>query len=275
MKNLLISLLSILSFVPFAILADNNRSLLDEAYYIALEDKQKEPAYYNLFLNSELFIPVHSYSKDEAPNTGITFDPILIKTDGVLVLMLFDSLDRLRAWGNDDLAYVSMPGRQIVASVGSDINWALNVGTDHMKIFVPEELQWLEDLVSASKVENHLLPKGTQVFIDSPENASQDLILSINNTLYEFPEVNFAFLASISYGSASGKSHLILAIDANNLTGATKGQINNAIRQSIIGLVAGSKYLDITYISNEGIGKKISESLAPTYTADNALDTVN
>lgn len=142
---------ALLSFSISAFADESNLSRLDQAYALALENSAKEPAYYNLFLNTELFIPVHSYKKDESPKTGVTFDPILMKTDGVLVLMLFDSLERLRAWGNDDMAYVSMPGRTVVEAVGSDIHWALNVGTGNMKVFVPEELQWLEELVNSSK----------------------------------------------------------------------------------------------------------------------------
>lgn len=130
---------------------DDNLSPLDQAYVLAMENADQELDYYNLFLNSELFIPVHSYKKDESPKTGVTFDPILMKTDGVLVLMLFDSLERLRAWGNDDMAYVSMPGRTVVEAVGSDIHWALNVGTGNMKVFAPEELQWLKELINSSK----------------------------------------------------------------------------------------------------------------------------
>ncbi len=267
MIKIIVVFTALLSFSISAFADESNLSRLDQAYALALENSAKEPAYYNLFLNTELFIPVHSYDKDESPKTGVTFDPILMKTDGVLVLMLFDSLERLRAWGHEDMAYVSMTGRAVVEAVGADIHWALNVGTNHRKIFVPKELKWLETLVSESLVTEQVLPKGSKVYISSPDNASPDLINAITTTLIEFPEVQTAYLALVSYETESSKPNLMLAVDSPNLSNSRKDELNTAITHAIIGLFAGNKYLDMVYISNSGTGHEISNSVDPFYEA--------
>lgn len=270
MIKILFVLAAFLSFsiITFASEADSNLSPLDQAYVAALEDQQKELAYYNLLLNSELFVPVHSFEKDNLGQKGGTFDPLLMKTDGVLVLMVFDSLERLRQWGNDELNYVSMSGRTLVEAVGSDLHWALNVGTDHSKFFVSEELQWLSELVADSKVTEQAVPKGTKIFISHPDNASPDLINAITTTLSKFPEVKTAYLASVSYQTESSEPNLILAIDSPDLSRSRKDELNTAITHAIIGLNAGNKYLDITYIGNTGTGYTISNSVEPLYEAN-------
>ncbi|WP_018623737.1 enhanced serine sensitivity protein SseB C-terminal domain-containing protein [Kangiella aquimarina] len=272
MHKLRISLLLICLFAPFAVATKTILSPLDQAYEIALQDEQKEFAYYNLLLNSELYIPVHSFEKDSLTQKGGTFDPLLMKTDGVLVLMVFDSLERLRQWGNDELAYVSMNGRTLVEAVGSDLHWALNVGTEHSKIFVPDELDWLAELVADSKITEQVLSKDTTVFIRHPEDASTDLINAITNTFKEFPEVQLAYLASVSYETESAKPNLLLAIDSHNLSSSRKDELNTAITHAIIALNAGNKYLDLIYIGDTGIGHTISKRVEPIYqatTADN------
>lgn len=272
MPKLFILLFLICLFAPLSVAAESILSPLDQAYEVALQDKQKELAYYNLLLNSELFIPVHSFEKDSLTQKGGNFDPLLMKTDGVLVLMVFDSLVRLRQWGNDELAYVSMSGRTLIESVGSDLHWALNVGTDHSKIFVPDELDWLAELVADSKVTEQAIPKGTKLFISHPDNASPDLIHAITATLKKFPEVQVAYLASVSYDTESTKPNLLLAIKSHNLSNSRKDELNTAITHAIIGLNAGNKYMDITYIYKTGAGHTISKSVEPIYqatTADN------
>lgn len=255
------------SISAFASEADSNLSPLDQAYADALEDAQKGLAYYNLLLNSELFIPVHSAEKENPNTTGGTFEPILMKPDGVLFLIVFDSLERLRQWGNDEIAYVSMSGRNLVEAVGSDLHWALNVETDHRKIFVPEELQRLAELVAESKVTEQVIPKDGKIYISNPDNASPDLINAITTTLREFPEVQTAYLAWVAYETDSSKPNLIIAVDSPNISNSRKDELNTAITHAIIGLFAGNKFLDLIYIGNTGTGRKISESVDPIYEA--------
>lgn len=118
------------------------------AKYIA-DDNEANP-YYDLVLNSSFHIPTF----DEAPEEGQpavaendAISPVLLESDGKTYLMLFDSEERLRAWAKQTVSFVVLPGYAIAEMTTRELHWAVNVGTDYSKEFVPEEIAWLQDAV--------------------------------------------------------------------------------------------------------------------------------
>ena len=117
---------------------------LDDALAAAKAGKGSEMDFYNLFLNSELLVPLAEPPNPADPGS---LKPILIESDGKNYLMLFDSEDRLAAWAKRKLDFAGLKGADIVAMMDPSVPWVLNVGTEHVKVFVPDEIQWLKSAI--------------------------------------------------------------------------------------------------------------------------------
>jgi peptidyl-prolyl cis-trans isomerase C len=61
--------------------------------------------------------------------------------------MLFDTEERLKSWATDDVKWVGVPGYVLAATTMPPLHWALNVGTEHSKQFLPDEIAWLREVV--------------------------------------------------------------------------------------------------------------------------------
>lgn len=61
--------------------------------------------------------------------------------------MLFDTLERLQIWADGDAPYVPVVGHVLAQHTTPPLHWALNVGSDYSKTFVPEEISWLAEMV--------------------------------------------------------------------------------------------------------------------------------
>jgi hypothetical protein len=70
-----------------------------------------------------------------------------MESDGNDYLMIFDTKERLTAWSEKEVACVEVPGHVLAATSMPPLHWALNVGTDYSKQFVPDEIAWLRQSV--------------------------------------------------------------------------------------------------------------------------------
>lgn len=120
---------------------------LDHALEGAKTSQCKRNAFYGLLVNTTLYIPTYDTPAEEG------FNPILAEADGVTYLMVFDSEDKLSSWAQTPLPFTTLAGHVVAEITQGNIHWALNPGTDHTKILVPEEIQWLKDLVVKFKAE--------------------------------------------------------------------------------------------------------------------------
>lgn len=126
---------------------------LDEALSALRQDTGdavKQSKYYDLFLNATFYVPILD-EQDlaetvEKPQEGQVL-PLVMEADGNDYLMLFDTRERLRAWTKADTPCVEVPGHVLAATTMPPLHWALNVGTDYSKQFVPDEIAWLRDAV--------------------------------------------------------------------------------------------------------------------------------
>jgi len=113
-------------------------------------DARNQAKFYDLFLNATFFVPIlDEKSLDEtvgSPREGQVL-PLVMEADGNDYLMLFDTRERLRAWTQADPPCVEVPGHVLAATTMPPLHWALNVGTDFSKQFVPDEIAWLRDAV--------------------------------------------------------------------------------------------------------------------------------
>jgi len=125
-------------------------SELDNALELYIEDDNNRSSYFNLVLNSDFYIPVQA----EEEKTGAqeisaqkSIVPLVFSADGADHLLLFDSKERLHSWDQEALDYVIIAGDEIAQMTPPQLHWALNLGTDFHKKFVPEEITWLQEIV--------------------------------------------------------------------------------------------------------------------------------
>lgn len=124
-------------------------SALDDALATLREDltdSKAQSVFYDLFLNSSFFVPTLPDGEGGSEDAGVL--PLIIDADGIDYLMLFDSKERLEAWAGSPVSSVVVPGHVLAATSAAPLHWALNVGSDFSKQFLPEEIDWLRDVVA-------------------------------------------------------------------------------------------------------------------------------
>lgn len=117
------------------------RTDLDKALEAAEKDEARAQEFYELFLNTEIFIPLAERPEGEEPTS---IKPLLAGTGEDCRLMLFDSEARLNAWAGQEMDYAAMQGYELVELMDGEIPWVLNGGTEHPKEFDSEEILWLK-----------------------------------------------------------------------------------------------------------------------------------
>jgi hypothetical protein len=61
--------------------------------------------------------------------------------------MLFDTKERMLAWAGAEVKWVDVPGHVLASNTLPPLHWALNIGTDYSKQFLPDEIAWLREVV--------------------------------------------------------------------------------------------------------------------------------
>lgn len=121
-----------------------------------MNDPKGQSAYYDLFLNSTFFVPTLEEPPEEAAAEASKEGevmPLVMESDGNDYLMLFDSRERLNAWTGKETKCVEVPGYILAVTSVPPLHWALNVGTEHSKQFVPDEIAWLREVVERCNAE--------------------------------------------------------------------------------------------------------------------------
>jgi type III secretion system (T3SS) SseB-like protein len=119
-----------------------------EALRQDMDDAKSQSRFYDLFLNASLFVP----TLDEQPQGAEPLQegqvlPLVIESEGNDYLMLFDTVERLKAWTHAEAKWVEVPGHVLAATTMPPLHWALNVGTGYSKQFLPDEIAWLREVV--------------------------------------------------------------------------------------------------------------------------------
>lgn len=127
-----------------------------------ISDAANHSKFYDLFLNTTFFVPtldeqVLGGACERAEDGQVL--PLVIESEGNDYLMLFDSKERMHAWAEAEVESVEVPGHLLAATTLPPMHWALNVGTEHSKQFIPDEIAWLRDVVELCNAE---AAKGTE-----------------------------------------------------------------------------------------------------------------
>lgn len=127
---------------------------LDEALKalrLNMDDAKGQSRFYDLFLNSSFFVPTLDDDEFKGDINTLEKDqvlPLIIESEGNDYLMLFDTKERMHAWAETEVKWVDVPGHVLAATTMPPLHWALNVGTEYSKQFLPEEIAWLKEVVA-------------------------------------------------------------------------------------------------------------------------------
>lgn len=114
-----------------------------------MDDAQGQSKFYDLFLNTTFCVPTLDPQELDgaAPLEEGQVLPLIIESEGNDYLMLFDSAERLQAWATAEVKWVGVPGYVLAATTMPPLHWALNVGSEYSKQFLPDEIAWLREVV--------------------------------------------------------------------------------------------------------------------------------
>ncbi len=119
-----------------------------------------EDQYYELFLNTDLYIPTWPLS-DEAKvkmeEDEITIQPVIIEDESAqndegsenkTYIMIFDSEERLKEWADgQDVEVAELSGHDTINILGSANHMILNPSSECSKEFYPGEIEWLKSSI--------------------------------------------------------------------------------------------------------------------------------
>ncbi len=123
-----------------------------------MNDAKAQSQYYDIFLNETFYVPTLDEqaldgTADTPPEGQEQVLPLVMESEGNDYLMLFDTKERLQAWTRAEGRWVEVPGHVLAATSLPPLHWALNVGTEHSKQFIPDEIAWLRAAVERCNAE--------------------------------------------------------------------------------------------------------------------------
>lgn len=121
-----------------------------QALRFDMDNAKRQSEFYDLFLNTSFFVPI--LDDEEFTGTAGALEegqilPLVIESEGNDYLMLFDTKERMFAWAETDVKWMDLPGHLLAATTMPPLHWALNVGTEYSKQFLPDEIAWLREVV--------------------------------------------------------------------------------------------------------------------------------
>ena len=114
-----------------------------------MADAKNQSKFYDIFLNTTFCVPTldqQELNEEIAVEEGGVL-PLIIEAEGNDYLMIFDTEERLKSWAAEGVKWVEVPGYVLAVTTMPPLHWALNVGTEHSKQFLPGEIAWLREVV--------------------------------------------------------------------------------------------------------------------------------
>jgi hypothetical protein len=245
-------------------------SPLDKALQSVQSDQSQAKAFYTLFLNTDLYIPVNDSSQNEnaerRASENETFSPIIIVREGIKYLPVFDSKERLQNWAKREVKFIRLPAHGLLHNLDSSIHLVLNLGTKHFKEFVIGEVKMLQETVRSTKPQIQKAPAGTQVLIGVPAKLPEGLKEALLVCLSRNKEVSAAYLGQILMTGKDEKPHLILVVQTDLIPENTFAAIAQEIGLIAKNILPPDEYIDIVRDTGSGLSAKIIERVQPIYT---------
>jgi len=244
---------------------------LDKALDAARQDVEKQSAFYDAFLNSELFIPtLDDSSPDITPRRsaeGEAFMPYVVEQNGKAYLPVFDSVERLSKWIQRQVDYLSMPAHALIRSIQGDTYFALNIGTDFWKEFSPEEIQWLRSTVEQAQPHSTTVPAGTTVMVGVPAQIPNGLRSELRDSLSRNTEIRRAYIGQVHLVTPGEQPHLVIALepDESRSIDTVLDNIRLDVGVALRPFIQKGAYIGIAFTGIDRLASDIKEATSPFY----------
>lgn len=242
---------------------------LDSALRAARQDPAYQNDFYNLFLNSQLIVPIRESSgvgsSPARTKGGESFVPVILQVEGKKYLPVFDTAERLQAWAKREIRFLAIPAHALLESLDSSIHWILNLGTDYFKEFVSDEIKWLKERIRSAAPQPETLSKGSEVRFRRPAKVRSKLLKGLHLIFERNPEVSAAHLAEILVEKPGEKPHLLLVIRLEPFSGAALQAIAREVGILTKGALGPSEYLDILPFTGNSVDAEIVKTIPAFY----------
>lgn len=119
---------------------------LDEALKIYIEDETQQSQYYELLLKTDFYIPIVADDSGTPIEERENVTPLVLESEGKPYVLMFDTEERVNSWAKEPIEYVLLAGYEMVNHTPAGLYWAINLGSQLAKEFVPEEIAYLQSL---------------------------------------------------------------------------------------------------------------------------------
>ena len=244
---------------------------LDQAHENLKQDQSHGGAFYDLFLNTLVFIPTHDdpalYGDPRRSLPGETFCPYVVESKGVHYLPIFETYERLVSWSaGHQMSYVQMAAHALIrSSLDPKLHVALNIGTPYQKIFVPDELAWLRSVYEKQKPKEITVPAGTAVQVGAPAKIPDGLEDSLRQCLKRNEEVEAAYLGQVHFHIKGTKPELFLVLKVYEKGKPFLKNIQEDVGVAIRGFLGKGENLTLQVYDGKGISSTVVESVKPFF----------
>ena len=117
---------------------------LDKALEKYIADENKQGQYYDLVLSTDFYIPIKNDGSDAPIEERESVTPLVFESEGKHYVLMFDSEERVKSWSKQPIKYMLLAGYEMAKHTPAGIHWAINLGGQFAKEFVPDEINYLK-----------------------------------------------------------------------------------------------------------------------------------
>ena len=170
---------------------------LEAALKAAARDTARRPAFYELLLDSTVYVIGHTATPGTGQHTAQAGEKLAIQhwqtKEGTPVIPFFTSLPALQRVLKEQMGYLALEGRELFA-LTRGASLVLNPMSEHGKEFYPDEVAALLDGGVAHLGRMLDVPESRAIELDQPPDVPHDLIKALARFLPRHPAVRRAFL---------------------------------------------------------------------------------
>jgi hypothetical protein len=230
---------------------------LDDAIFLARDEPTLIDDFYRIFLDTALFVPTYEAAEGDKP-----IQPIVIPDGGVDFIPVFDSLERLSEWAQQEVHYVQVPAHIFLEGLNPAVYLALNPSFEACKEFAPDEIQWLKTWTREPGPD--AATKASPSFrLEAPKRIPHGMQGRLWDYFAEVTEIRAAYLAKCQY--AQRPVGWILVIELNRKNQTLFEKIKKEVELAVQGVLGSQVTLDILERRGEEWDQAVTSTVQPFY----------
>jgi len=236
---------------------------LDAVLAVAERGDAEAMAFYDAFLNARLYVP--TTEEDPAGEAG-TVGLLVAEVEDEGFVPVFDTEARLTDWAERELPFTVLAGHTLVEQLDPELQIALNVGTEHFKLFVEPELKWLRARLGET-VTGLETSDGAETAAFRTTEPPATLVEALRPALARNAPVAAAFLVEAEDPQAGRQRRWLLVLDVGDADEAVFGEAARDVGIAARAALGGDEYMDIVALNPlEGTGRAlIAQGVTPIY----------